>query len=109
MMYFAFIYFGIGVLFALYILCAHMRACFEYIRQLYTSKNVRPSDIQTYFGVQYWQWPNSNSDPYGEVIIMTTLPAIGYMLASVFAWPLGSFILLNKSIKRARERIENDE
>lgn len=109
MFYFLTTYVVIGVLFALYILGAHLLACFEYIRQLYTAKHVRPSDIKTYFGTQFYQWPSCNDDPFFEVIIMTTLPALGFMLASLIAWPLGSVMLLNKSIQNARKRIENDE
>lgn len=108
MLYFAIAYFSIGTLFSLYVFVSHLRACFEYIRQLYTSKYVRPSKIQTYFGVQYWQWPNSDSDSWIEVIVMTTLPALAYTLVGFFLWPFGIFLLLGSSIKKARERIENE-
>ncbi|UYE98481.1 hypothetical protein XbC2_52 [Xanthomonas phage XbC2] len=105
-MYFAITYFTIGILFALYIIGAHFRACFEYIRQLYTAKYVRPNDIETYFGVQYWGW--SNNDSWGEVLIMSTMPALLFAMIGFIAWPIGSFFFLNRSIQRARERIENE-
>jgi len=106
LLYFGITYFAIGILFAVYIIGAHFRACFEYIRQLYTAKYVRPGDIKTYFGTQYWQW--SNSDGWGEVILMTTLPAIMFALISLVCWPFGSFFVLHNSIQKARERIENE-
>jgi len=105
--YLIIIYAVVGLSFAAYIIGSHFRACFEYIRQLYTAKHVRPKDIKTYFGVQYWEW--NNSDDWGEVIVMTTLPAIMFALISVPLWPFGIFFVLHNSIKKARKRIENDE
>lgn len=106
MFYFICTYGVIGVLFSLYILGAHCRASFEYIRQLYTAKQVRPSDIETYFGLQYWGW--SNNDGWGEVILMSTFPALFFAMLGLFLWPIGIFFFLNRSIQRARERIENE-
>jgi hypothetical protein len=107
MLYFIIFYLGIGLLGALYIFGSHLRASFEYIRQLYTAKKVRPTKIKTYFGTQYWMW--FDEDDWTEVIFMTTLPTLLWTLVALVAWPAGSIMVLNTSIQNARKRIENDD
>lgn len=104
--YFIITYIGIGILSALFVFGSHLRACFEYFRQLYTSKEVRPSQIKTYFGTQFWEY--SDNDNWTEIIVMTTLPAILFSFIAFVGWPLGSIFIINNSINKARERIEND-
>ncbi len=98
------IYMICGILMAGYIVLSHFYATWKYIKQLYTAKYVRPCDIKTYFGFDFW--PLSNSDFWVEVVIMSSLITLMWTLGALIAWPLSIIFCLNSSIQKARKRIE---
>lgn len=101
------IYVICGFLVAGYIVLSHLYATWKYIKQLYTAKYVRPCDIKTYFGFDYWGF--CNGDFWVEVVIMSSLLTVCWTLGALIAWPLGIIFFLNSSIQKARDRIENGD
>lgn len=101
------VYLTIGILIALYVVLSHFNSTWKYIKQLYTAKYVRPSDIKTFFGFKYWSF--NNNDFWVEVIVMSTVFAAAWTIGSVLFWPLSIIFFLNGSIEKARKRISDEE
>ena len=98
------IYLIIGVLFVMYVLFCHISSTWKYIKQLYTARYLTPTNITTYFGFQYW-W-DYDSDHWIEIVIGTSFRTLLMMIGSLLIWPVCGIFSLNRSIQKARERLE---
>lgn len=96
-----------GLLIAGYIILKHMGATWKYFKELYTAKKVKPTKIKTYFGFQYWCW--FDNDSWVEIVFISTLVTLAFAFIAIFIWPVTFIFFLNRSIEKARARIEDGD
>lgn len=96
-----------SIICSLYVVISHIRATSTYFRRLFTAKEINISEIKTYFGWQF-NYDDWGDDNWCEVLLMTTTTTLLFTIFTFAAWPSLSLILINKSIEKARKRVQQD-
>ncbi|AQW88584.1 hypothetical protein pEaSNUABM50_00057 [Erwinia phage pEa_SNUABM_50] len=94
-------YMLVGIVVSLYIVLSYIRGVFEYIKQLYTARYVKPREIKIQFGNSLH---STNYEHWTIVIGISFLLTIMHIFCALFIWPVFSVWLISYTIRVAREK-----